>query len=292
MFPKDQEAGVMNIYICATYPIFIKPYADRWQREGHNVVMSQRFDPFIAQKADLLFAEWMDANAVQIQNFQTKAKKIMRIHRYEVYTDILKYMNWQKWDEIVFVNRYHQNYLQTRTKVPLKAKIIPNGIPIRDYEFNPCPDSNKVAYMGYISRKKGAGEIELIANTFKNYEFHIAGVFQELDVEDKMSKNPNLKFHGWVDKKSDFFKDIKYVINASLAESHGLAICEGMLCGCKPIIRDWNSSEFVYRKEWTWKDMQDIECLLAGKYEPEKYREFVESNYSFERAYKAMTELL
>ena len=296
-FAKIQEAGVMNIYICAKYPTFILPYADRWQKAGHSVVVSQRFDPFIAQKADLLFAEWMDENAVMIQNFKTKhikhVKKILRLHRYEAYTEIYKYIKWDEWDEIVFVARHPAEYLKKITKIPFKYKVIRQGVEIDKYEYNPS-DTKKIAFMGLYSRKKGLGELEILANTFRDYEFHLAGGWLEVDLQEKLEKNRNLHFHGWIDPKdkNDFFKDMKYIVSPAVSESGHIALMEGMLCGCKPLIRDWIGSDDIYKREWTWDSMQTFKKLLEGEYEPEKYREFIESNYDFERSYKEMTDLL
>ena len=296
-FPREQEAGVMNIYICATYPTFILPYANRWQKEGHAVVVSQRFDPFLAQKADLLFAEWMDQNAIAIQNFKTShikhVKKILRLHRYEAYTDYYKYINWDAWDEIVFVARHPAEYLKRKTKIPFKYKVIRQGVELNKYEFEP-KEGKKIAYMGYLSRKKGLGELEILANTFRDYEFHLAGGFLEVDLEEKLEKNRNLHFHGWVEDKdkNDFFRDKKFIISPAISESGHIALMEGMLCGCKPLIRDWIGAEVVYKSDWIWDSFQTFEKLLKGDYEPEKYREFIESNYDFERTYKEMTALL
>ena len=292
-FARIQEAGVMNIYIVAKYPTFILPYADRWQKKGHAVVVDQRFNPFIAQKADLLFAEWLDENAIAIQNFPAKkgVKKILRVHSYEVYGDAYKYLQFDKWDNIVFVARHTAEYLKHITKIPFKHSIIPQGVEIDKHEYNPS-DSKKIAFMGLYSRKKGLGEIELLANTFRDYEFHLGGDFQEADLKQKLSKNRNLHFAGWIKDKNEFFKDKKYVLSASIRESGHISVMEGMLCGCKPLIRDWIGSDDIYKREWTWDSMQTFKKLLEGEYEPEKYREFIESNYDFERSYKEMTDLL
>jgi hypothetical protein len=155
-FAKIQEAGVMNIYIVAKYPTFILPYADRWQKKGHAVVVDQRFNPFIAQKADLLFAEWLDENAIAIQNFPAKkgVKKIVRCHRYEAYTDIYKYLKFDLWDEMIFVARHPAEYLKKVTKVPFKYKVIRQGVEINKYEYNPS-DTKRLPSWACILARKG-----------------------------------------------------------------------------------------------------------------------------------------
>ena len=201
-------------------------------------------------------------------------------------------MDWKVWDEVIVVNRHIKDYLINRLGgMPIKASVIPNGIDIKKYTLSKA-DNNKIGFVGYWSRKKGIGLVEFLANSFPKYEFHLAGAFQELDVQEKLERNGNLYSHGWIKDKSEFFKDKKYVLNTALSESHGLSICEGMLCGCKPLIRNWISASGVYKPEWIYSDIKSFEKLLEGEYEPNRYRSFIASNYSFERQWKAMNRLI
>ena len=283
----------MNIYITALYPTFIRPHADKWQQEGNKVVITPYFDPFAAQSADVLFAEWGDRNAIAIQNFPAKnAMKIVRIHRYEIYTDIWKHFDFNQWDEIIITTRPKAEYLMKKVDVPPRFTVIPCGIKTEEIRLNPQPDSKKIAYMGLFSRKKGLGELEFIANSLPDYQFYLGGRFQEPDLKEKLEKNPRLHFVGWIENKSGFFADMKYVISTSVCESQQLTLLEGMASGCKPLIRDWIGADRIYKQEWVYKDLRGLKQLLEGDYEPEKYRQFVKANYDWHRTHERLTELL
>jgi len=275
--PKD-------IYILASGTDFIKPIASRLD----SVFLSQQpFDAKLAEKAKIIWCEWANKNAIDVANFKCNARKILRIHAFEAFTEMIYHINFKAYDTVIFVAEHIKNYVEKQVgKIP-NAVIIPNGVNLERFYFTEKPKNNKIAYAGYITRKKGVGELVLIANELPEYEFHVAGKFQEDDVaEFFLHKKPdNLFLHEWQYDLPEFFKDKSFVINTSLRESQGMSIMEAMAMGLKPIINNWIGAESIYGQEYVYKNIQDIRNILEGEYNPHKYRQFVENQYNFENIY-------
>ncbi|MBS3741977.1 MAG: hypothetical protein KGY74_07655 [Candidatus Cloacimonetes bacterium] len=281
-----------NIYIISQYPTFIKPIAKELQDEGHTVVITKEFYPFCAKDADIIYCDWMDQNALKIQELKSgKRKTVLKCHSYEAFTGIQKHINFRRWDGIIFVNEYIKSVVYPH---PLKqAHIIPNGIKVDDLQYTEAENKN-IGFLGYWSRKKGIELIDFLAKSFPDYNFHLGGKFQEPDVQDyiKKKKSSNLYLHGWISNKSKFFSEMKYVINASIRESQCVGLMEGMVTGCKPLIKDWIGADKMYKSEWLYDDLASFKKLLEGEYEPQEYRKFIKANYDFDKWYKEFKEVL
>jgi glycosyltransferase involved in cell wall biosynthesis len=279
------------MYILTSGTDFIKPIANRQK----SVFLSQQpFDENYAKNAKIIWCEWGNKNAIEIANFKCDAKKILRIHAYEAFTEMIYHINFKAYDVVIFVAKHIKDYVEKQVgKIP-NAVVIPNGVDLNRFYFTDKPKNNKIAYAGYITRKKGVGELILIAKEFPEYEFHVAGKFQEDDVAEYfLHKKPdNLFLHEWQYNLPEFFKDKSFVINTSIRESQGMSVLEAMSMGLKPIINNWVGAEVVYEKDFLYNNMQDIRNILEGDYNPHKYRDFVENRYDFEKIYSEIHKLI
>jgi glycosyltransferase involved in cell wall biosynthesis len=132
----------------------------------------------------------------------------------------------------------------------------------------------------------------LIAKSLPEYEFHLAGKFQEDDVCEYMQELPkNVFLNSWQYDLSEFYKDKTYIINTSLRESQAMSVLEGMACGLKPIINNWTGAKDIYDAKFIYENIQDVVSVLHGDYEPKKYRQFVEENYNSDKIYPQIEKL-
>lgn len=285
-----------DIHIFARQSNFIEPVYQRLKNEYSCRFDDRKADLTSCKDAKVIWCEFLTEDAINVANFETKAKKILRLHAFEAFTERIFYVDFNKFDKVVFVAEHIKNIVEKRLGKSLpNAIVVPNGVEMNKYTFNPHKElNNKIVYAGSIERKKGIGELIMIAEHFKDFEFHCAGTYQEEDVAEFLRdrKPDNLHFHGQVYNMPEFYQDYSYVINSSLREGCPMAVLEAMACGCKPIVRNWIGSEDQFPSVWLWKGFDDINSILGGDFTPERYRMYIEQLFNFESMYKKFVEII
>ena len=271
----------MNIYIVASSDQFIRPIIREWERDGHKCHVDAVLTEGNATTADVIWCEWGDKNAIAVQEFLTPAKKILRIHAYEVYSGIVPEIIAEEWDAIIFVSKHmKEEFCRTAGKEPSNTYIVSNLIDINGLVTSkPKERNNKIAYAGYLCRKKGIGELLLLAGALPDYQFVIAGEIQEGDYLNFFGadKPDNVYFENWQDDMASFYADKTYVISASLREAFSVALAEGVLCGCVPLVRNWLGARDIY-PGYIWSNLDELKELLKKEMSPDWISDFVARN--------------
>ena len=280
-----------DIYVLASGGrSFIDPIVKRLD----SVHISSTFDPVMADGAKVIICEWADTKmATEIADYKCNAKKILRLHSYEAFTTAIYYIDFSKYDVVIFVAKHIKDFVESKIgKIP-NAVIIPVGVSINGYDVSNKKRNNKIAYAGEISRKKGIGELLFIAENLSDYEFHIAGKFNEEDVARHLNeKQPdNVFIESYSYDLPKFFEDKTYFINTSLREGNPITVLQAMSHGLKPLVKNWVGADDIYNGN-TYSNIDELKNLLQESYEPEKYRKFVADNYDFENTYKQIKKLL
>ena len=157
---------------------------------------------------------------------------------------------------------------------PENTRIIYNGL---DFNKFTIPEdkvfNKKIAYIGSINYKKGPAVLvnlfEMIHSWDKEFELHIAGVFQDPRCEVYMrdfireTRLP-ISFHGHVNSIPDWLKDKTFVINTSLFESFCYGISEAIACGLLPICYRWHGFEDLYPTNWSFRTFDGAIKLLVN----------------------------
>jgi len=248
-------------------------------------VLDNVFDKMRALDSDVIWCEWADQNAFEVQNLPFRGKKILRIHAYEVYQlETYAQINPMAFDHIIFVNSSKLSYYENKKWGTLpNAIVLPNYIDMDKFTIPENKEvNNNIAFVGQMSRKKGIGELLLIATAFPNYNFHLVGEHQEDDIAEYFEGGlpKNVIYHGKIDndRLPEFYAEMTYIINTSMRESFGVSIYEAMACGVVPIVRMWVGSNEWYRTEWCWDNLEDIDTILHAEHKAEWYRDYVEYN--------------
>lgn len=283
-----------DIYFITGNKNFLKPIVEQIEKKK-SVFVDNRLNIKLADKAKFIWVEFANEVAVEVANYQTNAKKILRVHAYEAFNESAKYIDYNKYDYVIFVSEYIKQYTENRYGKIKNPIVIPNGIDINSFVIPKNKQINKnIAYAGYLTRKKGIGEIVMLAHLFPEYQFFTAGKFQEDDVADWLQKKKpdNLHIEKWQYDLNEWFKDKTYILNASIRESHGVSICEAMAAGLKPLVYNWLGSEDIYGKENIWCNPADFKKLLEEEIMPEKYRKIVIDKFSFNKIYNQIKEII
>lgn len=276
--------------------IFLSPIIERLsQKVGkENIIVSPHTTPEIIQNAKVIWVEWANEKAIEIANTEIRGKKVLRLHAYEAFSEMIKNIDLNKFDIVIFIDNYIKDYVEKTYGKIKGAVVIPNGVNLSKFNFVNKPKNNKIAYAGYLSRKKGIGELIAIAESLPEYEFHLAGRYQEDDVADYFNtkKPKNVFIYPWQYDINKWYADKSFIFNTSLRESQAMTICEGMACGLKPIVRGWLGSEEIYKKEWIWNSFDDIKNIIESSYNPLEYRGYIGKKFNFEDVYPQIEKLI
>lgn len=288
----DTTTKSKEIYMQATYANFILPVHERLVEEGYDAHLeAMPFTPSLAKDSKVLWCDWGDKNAIEIGDFETDAKKILRIHSYEVYRPTLHYIPFKKYDKVIFVADHVKEYAESKVGTIENSIVIPNGVDVEKFNFTKKEKNNKIAYLGQISRKKGIPLIIFLAESLPDYEFHLAGDLIDEDIFYLIqTKNlPNLFLYRKQYDVKKYYEDKTYVLNASPREGNPLAVLEGMACGLKPLVYDWVGADRIY--PYTWKTLSEFTKLL-DEVNPQEYRDWVVEKFNAEKQYQDIKEII
>ncbi|MEN3042007.1 MAG: glycosyltransferase, partial [Fervidobacterium sp.] len=102
----------------------------------------------------------------------------------------------------------------------------------------------------------------------------------------------NIMFYGFVDDINSFLEDKNYILSTSMHEGHPYNIMEAMARGIKPIIHNYHGSKEQWPNELIYNFVWEIEDMIKGDYDSNKYRSFVEENYSLEAQIRNICQIL
>lgn len=250
--------------------------------------------------ADICWFEWCDELIAYGSNHKLALNKkiVCRLHRYEVFTDYPKNVNWNNVDKLIVVTEHLKGLLkQQMPSIDKQVDIVTinNGVDINKYKFKERKPGFNIAYIGYIHSRKNPVMLLQIINKLvkkdKRYKLYVAGEFQDYLVEmywkyqiDKMNLQNNVIFEGWQKNIDKWVANKNYIISTSIHESFGYGIAEAMSRGIKPIIHDFICSEEIWDKKYLFNTVEDAcNMIITEDYNSTEYRKFIEKNYSLDK---------
>jgi hypothetical protein len=259
----------------ATFDQFIKPIIAELEDYGIKGTLVNTFDKIKTPLVDFIWVDFATEEVIKVQEYLTRAKKILRIHSFEMYTDIVRKLIPQAWDAIIFVSQRNKEIFESIHGTIKNTVYIPNFIDLQKYKVPEGKERTKnIAYAGYFNRKKGINEMYMLAGMFPDFQFHLAGTPQEQDLWEYMvgRKPDNVTLYDWQEDLVEFYKDKTYFLNTSVRESMGVAMVEAMCCGLKPLVHNWLGAENVYPVDCIWSDPDEFRHMLENSNAPEDYR--------------------
>jgi len=221
----------------------------------------------------IIFLEWANQSAVIATNYERiKDKKvILRLHSYEIFTDMPSQINWDVVDRLIFVAPHIReilNELSPGIVDKVKSEVIYNGVDIEKIPFKEREPGYNVAWVGYINYKKNPQMalqvIKKLVDINKRYKLHIAGLYQDLRYKiylehmiKEMGLQDNVIFYGWIDDMESFWEDKNYLLHTSIHESFGYGIFEAMVRGIKPVIHNFRGARELYPIDWLFNTIDE-----------------------------------
>lgn len=245
--------------------------------------------------SDISWFEWCTEYALEASKLPKVCRTIVRLHRWEAYEDIVQNVCWNNIDVLITVgNSFVMNAL--RQRVPdldtmTRAVTIPNGIDLETFNFIERNRGKNIACVGYLNMRKNPMFLvqcmQKLHYLDPAYRLFFAGNFQDRMLEqymrhivDQMGLGDVVVFDGWQGDISRWLEDKHYIVSASIGESQGMGLLEGMARGLKPVIHNFPGAHEIFPSEFLFNISEEF-CgqILSESYDPRRYREFVAARY-------------
>lgn len=250
--------------------------------------------------ADICWFEWCDELVIYGSKLPLAREKkiICRLHRYEVFTNYPRQVNWNSVDKLIIVTKHLEKFLKAQIpNINLKVNIVTinNGVNLKKYIFKQREKGFNICYIGYIHSRKNPALLLQIMNILvkkdRRYKLYIAGQFQEPLIElywndqvNKMNLNKNIIFQGWQKDIDKWLEDKNYILSSSIHESFGYGIAEAMTKGIKPIIHNFLFADEIWDKRYLFNGIDEaVDMIISEDYNSKEYRNFIEDNYSLNK---------
>ncbi len=266
---------------------------DVWSSTNTPVLPRGQFH----NSADIVFCEWCCEQAVWFShNKQDKQKLIVRLHRFEMFSNFPSRVNWPAVDALIVVNESFKTKLIADHKIPSeKVYIFPQFIETDQLNRPKHPSAEFSIGMVGINpyhHKRFDRALEFFEKLLERDNRFILrvrsvmpwgvnwlwdhrheekalyeGLFAKL-----MNKKPKLRSRIRFDEAGsdmeEWFRGVSYVLSSSDTEGCHTSVLEGMASGCEPIVYNWPGAAQLFPAEYVYSELEDsIERILARKME-------------------------
>ena len=276
---KEKVKDGINIAIFDSTRSFIDPIAEKLATTN-NVRLSKDYNTGIARMADLIWIEWATENAIFCTEEDLgNVPIIMRLHKYELFTNYIRHINFDKLSALIFVTDYIKNLaLELHHDKLIKLEedgkifVIPNSVDTSYFKPMDYYNPNRVLMVGSIRPVKNYPLVAELASLYPDLEFHIIGGWGFPDMEPffrhKMEKLTNIHFYGNIpySEMNRVYTDIapSFILNTSVIEGQGVALMECMSKGIIPLLYDYPSSNelLALGKEFVFENVVNFRTVL------------------------------
>lgn len=275
---KKLKGYKKNIYIVDSIGSFTSEFSKHLKNKGYEVITTKEYSRQIAEWADYIWQEWADNNA--IMSSKHGKKTTIRFIGYEAYSngEILNNINFGD-TKVIFIAKHIQNMM--KQYVNGNGTVIQVGVNCHNFSIRDTKRNTKnIGYAGYINEKKNPELLYRIIKANPEYIFNLRCDWQSAFWKRRFEQADfkNIVYHGRYDNLADFWNQMSITLSTSIIESFSYNIAEGMACGCKPYIYNWEGAEDIWGKQWIFDDMPeftenitDAERYLYRQYVIEKY---------------------
>ncbi len=249
--------------------------------------------------SDISWFEWC-TNLAVIGSKQPKVcKNIIRLHRYEAYGQWPELVNWANIDILVTVGNSFVKDALIHTVPNLESQTsvvtIPGGVDLEKFTFTERRRGKNIAFLSNLRTIKNPALVlqcmQKLHYIDAEYRLFFGGISQNRALEqylnymvDALDLRDVVFFDGWQEDVRSWLEDKDYIVSTSIIESQGMGLLEAMACGLKPVIHNFPGAEEIFSSEFLFNISEEFcEKILSDRYEPKRYRRFVEEKYPLKK---------
>jgi len=297
---RSGETGKRNLLVVDKVSSFSRELAEHF-RGTFNLEVIKTFLPQYMKWADVAWFDWCDENIVLASQVRWNCRVICTLRSYEYFTEHPQEVNWQNVDHVVFAAEHVRRL--SLEKFPemryVKTSVVPDGVDLSRFTYRDRRPGQNIAWVGYLNHKKNAPLLLEIAAQLRDYEFHVAGTFQDERLrvywENYVAENnlTNVQLYGWVKDINAFLEDKDYILSTSLWEGTQVAVLEAMAKGIKPLVHTWLGARELYGPVGFYRNTAELrEVLEKSEYRSNEYRRWIEEQFSLKGRLTRIEEIV
>lgn len=223
-------------------------------------------------------------------------------------------VDWSKVNGCFFMAEHIKQYVQSKTKIPCKTRLIKPGINLEKWFLKPLePSRDPIKRLAYITGNNRIWDVKRLDIAFwilKDlmrlqsdiiWQLHIRGTYSRhvqynrycQHLEKDLGLEPFVVWHEErVDDLNKWLDDKDYFILPSTKEAFSYATAETMAKGIKPVLGNWEGCKDTWGGYANETYLGMLERILEDEYEPKKYRKFVEDNYDEKRYFREVDDFI
>lgn len=258
--------------------------------------------------SDISWFESCGDLVAELSNRRQVCRTIIRVYNCDLYE---KWLREVRWDNIDVVITAGNSYLreELRRQVPdiesrTQVATIPDGIHLGRFKFIDRRQGKNIACIDGLSFHQNTMFVlqcmQKLHYIDPEYKLFFTGRFESSVLERyirhmvyTLELTDVVFFEGWQEDLNSWLQDKHYVVCCSVAESRNTGLLGAMACGLKPIIHNFPGVEQIFPQDFVFNiSEQFCEQVLSNKYEPQRYRQFVYSNYDLEEQLNKINSVL
>ena len=258
--------------------------------------------------SDISWFEWCTNLAVAGSQLPKVCKNIIRLHRYEAYERWPQQVNWANVDLLITVgNSFTKDALISSVpdiESQTSMVTVANGVNLEKFAFINRPRGKNITFLANLRMVKNPAFVlqcvQKLHYVDPEYRLFFGGIFADPALEQYLRHMVNVLalddvvfFDGWQADINSWLEDKHYIVSTSIIESQGMGLLEGMACGLKPVIHNFPGASQTFPQKYLFNIAEQFcEQILSDKYEPHKYRRFVEENYPLKNQLGKISDIL
>lgn len=246
--------------------------------------------------SDVSWFEWGNGPIVSLSHMPKVCGIVVRIHRYELYTDQPSQIHWPHVDHLVFVSEAAHRTFKERHLADIDHQVtvhvVPNAVDTARYHLSPKEKGFNIAVVARFNKDKNLPlVIQIMAKLVERdprYRCYIAGGVQDeplyqycLRLIEQLSLTENVVICGRVENIDHWLDDKHFILSTSIIEGHPVNILEAMARGLKPVLHNYfgdPAAQFGAKYVFNTVD-EAVEMFLSEDYRPAEYRDLILQRY-------------